>query len=235
MGAGAKHMNSFSLKKYILVFIITATIFTFAFGISNYLNGKKVDAIRATENSIAINILSLETQFDLLQDSSCKKIGTNILSDELNVLADRLAHAEEQKGIANNDVIMLKKHYSLLQMKDYLLMKKVSEKCDLKPISILYFYSNADTCTDCRRQGYVLTTVRENNPDIRVYSFDTGLELNALSTLTSLYEITSDSLPAIVVNDKMHKGYQSLDSLYTIIPELATTTANTATSTPTQK
>jgi hypothetical protein len=134
-------MNSFSPKKYIFVFIITATIFIFAFGISNYLNGKKVDAIRSTENSIAINILSLETQFDLLQDSSCKKIGTNILSDELNLLADRLAHAEEQKGIANSDVIALKKHYSLLQMKDYLLMKKVSEKCSLKPISILYFYS----------------------------------------------------------------------------------------------
>lgn len=220
-------MNSFSPKKYILVFIITATIFIFAFGISNYLNGKKVDAIRATENSIAINILSLETQFDLLQDSSCKKIGTNILSDELNTLADRLAHAEEQKGIANSDVIALKKHYSLLQMKDYLLMKKVSEKCSLKPISILYFYSNADTCTDCRKQGYVLTTVRENNPDIRVYSFDTGLELNALSTLTSLYEITPSILPAIVVNDKMYKGYQSLDSLNTIIPKLATTTATT--------
>ncbi len=222
-------MKQFSPKKYILVFIITATIFLFALGISNYLNEKKVETIRSTEDSIAINILSLETQFQLLEDSSCKKIGTNILSDELNLLSDRLAHAEEQKGIADSTVITLKKHYYLLEIKDYLLMKKVSEKCGVKPVSILYFYSNAESCTDCRRQGYILTSIRQNNPDIRVYSFDTGLQLNALSTLTSLYEIKTEKLPALVINDKLYEGYQSLESLQKIIPKLATTTVASST------
>ena len=66
--------------KYIIVFIITALIFFTAFSISNYLNNRKVSELRLIEDKIATDILSLETQFELLQDTSCKKIDSSILS-----------------------------------------------------------------------------------------------------------------------------------------------------------
>ena len=133
------------------------------------------------------------------------------------MLSDKLTYAEEQKGITDEDVITLKKFYSLLQIKDYILMKKIAEKCGDRPRSILYFYSSL-SCDDCRKQGYVLTSLREENPGVRVYSFDYDLDINALKTLIAIHKIKE--LPAVVIGDTTHAGYQDFDSLKKLIPSL---------------
>ncbi len=53
-------------QKYILAFAITAAIFATAFYIANRFDANRVANIRATQEAVSINILSLETQFDLL-------------------------------------------------------------------------------------------------------------------------------------------------------------------------
>lgn len=206
-----------NIRKYILVFILTCFIFFTAFSISNFINNKKIDELKSIENKISIDILSLETQFSLFEEIKCSQIGNNALSSELNVLSDKLTYAEAQKGITDEDVITLKKFYSLLQIKDYILMKKIAEKCGDQPRSILYFYSSV-SCDDCRKQGYVLTSLREENPGLRVYSFDYDLDINALKTLISIHKIKE--LPAVVINDVTHAGYQDFDSLKRHIPSL---------------
>jgi hypothetical protein len=159
------------------------------------------------------------------------------LSDELNTLGDKLSYAEQQQGIDSEDVVTLKKYYSLLEIKDALLMKKVYEKCAVRPISILYFYSNTD-CPDCKNQGYVLTAIRQDHPEVRVYTFDYNLSLSALKTLLSVYKIKTP-LPAIVINDKVYSGFQSIDAITKVIPSLASTSTATsskvASSTKSQK
>ncbi len=218
-----------AIKKYILVFVITLGIFALAFIVSDYINNKRYDIIRTTSDKISIDILSLETQFELFQESSCASLKNSILSDEINALADKLSYAENQKGISDADVINLKKYYSLLEIKDYLLMKKVNKRCDANPISILYFYTNKENCDDCTKQGYVLTRLRADHPELKVYSFDYDLDLNAIKTLTSLYKITGE-LPALVINEKTYKGFKSIEDIQKIIPQLlATSTATTTT------
>jgi hypothetical protein len=124
-------------------------------------------------------------------------------------------------------VITLKKFYSLLQIKDYILMKKIAEKCGDKPRSILYFYS-ATSCDDCRKQGYVLTSLREENPGVRVYSFDYNLDINALKSLINIHSINGKNLPAVVINETTHEGFQSFENLKKLIPSLvASSTPNT--------
>jgi len=54
-------------KKYVIVFLITLFIFATAFYLSSNLNDKKLEEIRKIEDTIAIDILSLETQFDLFE------------------------------------------------------------------------------------------------------------------------------------------------------------------------
>jgi hypothetical protein len=75
-------------------------------------------------------------------------------------------------------------------MKDYLLEWNLSQKCSFKPIYILYFYKN--NCTDCEKQGYALTALREKYPELRVYSFDADLDLSAISTLETIYKVSED-------------------------------------------
>ncbi len=205
-------------KKYVIVFFITLTIFGSALYISNSLNNKKLDQLRSIEDKISLDILSSETQFSLLQELSCKDVSTTALSSELNSLADKITFSEENIGNTNTDVISLKKSYSLLEIKDYLLMKKITERCGQKSIFILYFYDN-DTCTDCTKQGYVLTSLREKYPNLRVYSFDYNLDLGAIKSMISIYKVP-DELPALVINGKVYSGFQSIEAIEKTFPQL---------------
>jgi hypothetical protein len=217
-----------SKKKYIIVFLITAGIFAVAFIISNYINDKRYEVIKTTADKISIDILSLETQFELFQESSCSSLTSSVLSDEINALADRLSYAENQRGVNDEDVITLKKYYSLLEIKDYLVMKKVDTKCDVNPISILYFYTNEDGCDDCTKQGHVLTKLRNDHPLLRIYSFDYDLDLNAIKTLISINKIPKEELPALVIDGKTYTNFRSIEDIQAIIPALlATSTAST--------
>lgn len=221
-----------SAKKYIVVFLITIGIFFIAFIVSNYFNDKRYEVIKSTSDKISIDILSLETQFDLFQESSCASLTNSVLSDEINALADKLSYAENQRGIDDSDVISLKKYYSLLEIKDYLLMKKVDKRCNVNPISILYFYTNKENCDACTKQGYVLTKLRNDHPELKVYSFDYDLDLNAIKTLISLYKIPKE-LPALVIEEKTYTTFKSIEDIAKIIPELSAT--STATTTQKQK
>ena len=109
-------------KKYVIVLFITSAIFIFGLWFSNYLNNKKVNQLKSIESSISLDLLSSETQFDLLQEISCKDISNTVLSSELRSLANKISFSESNIGVKNVDVISLKKSYSLLEIKDYLLM-----------------------------------------------------------------------------------------------------------------
>src|SRR5574344_1209631 len=143
-------------KKYIIVFFITLTIFVSGLWISSYLNNKKIDQLKNIESKISLDLMSSETQVSLLQEQSCRDVSAgSILSSELNSLADKISYSENNIGADYTDVVSLKKYYSLLEIKDYLLMKQLKERCGEKSIFVLYFYENED-CDDCTKQGYVL-------------------------------------------------------------------------------
>jgi hypothetical protein len=88
----------------------------------------------------------------------------------------------------------------------------------------MYFYSNKDnSCPDCEREGFVLTRLREDYPELRVYSFDYNLDLSALQTLISIYNIKptgTDNLPAILINNNVYYGFKSVDDVKSILPAL---------------
>jgi glutaredoxin len=229
--------TTFNWTKYILALIITGAIFIIAIMVSNYFNEKKLESVQHIENRIAIDILSSETQFDLIRSSSCTLISTNILSTELNDLSERLAYMEQNRSRDDEELLHLKRQYSLLEIKDYLLMQRLETQCGMKSISLLYFYSNKEgVCEDCEKTGYILTYLREKYPDLRVYSFDYDLELSALQTLININKI-ENTLPAVVIGNKVHYGLTSLEAFEKAMPQLKTlktatsTTATTSTST----
>lgn len=205
-------------KKYVIVLFITSSIFISGLWISNYFSNKKIDQLKSIESTISLDLLSSETQFSLLGELSCKDVSTTVLSSELNSLADKIAYSENNIGVENVDVISLKKYYSLLEIKDYLLMKQITQRCGQKPIFILYFYKN-DSCADCTKEGYVLTSLREKYPNLRVYSFDYNLDVSAIRAMTTIYKIP-DNLPALVINGKVYSGFKTLEEIEKTFPQL---------------
>ena len=217
-------------KKYFYAFVITAIIFATAIYLSNYFEQKKIDDIRTIQDKISIDIMSSETQFSLLEESSCADLGSqSALSDELGSLEDKLTYTERDRGVNDPEVQTLKQYYSLLEIKDYILMQKIAEKCGKPPLTIIYFYSTDNSCADCEREGYVLTDLRTQFPELRVYSFDYNLDISAVKTLIAISKV-ENKLPAVFIKDKMYYGFQSESDIEKIMPEImATSTATTTT------
>lgn len=223
------------LSSYVVAFLITAFIFATALYASNYFNNKRVVDIQATQDKISIDILSLETQFDLLAEHSCRDISENsVLSTEIQPLAQRLSYLESQSQVNEDELMGLKRYYTLLQIKDLLLMQKVADKCKLKPVFILYFYSNAGDCKECEQQGYVLTGLAQKYPTLRIYSFDYNLANAALRTLVDINAIR-DEMPALVINNEVYYGLHTMDDIEQVLPELATLKTATSTAATTTK
>lgn len=207
-------------KKYAYTLLITIAIFATAIYISNYFSQRKINEIKDIESRIAIDISASETQYSLLSELSCRDITGSLLSKELSNLGDKLSYMEQSRGLNDTEVLNLKKYYSLLEIKDIILMQKIKERCGGKTLSLMYFYSNLNNnCTDCEKEGYVLTKLREDYPELRVYSFDYNLDLSALQTLISIYNI-EDKQPAILVNDNVYYGFKSVDEIKNLIPAL---------------
>ncbi|MEK7564378.1 MAG: hypothetical protein AAB510_02315 [Patescibacteria group bacterium] len=210
--------NNIDWKKYLIVFIITILLFFTASYLSNYFSDKKVDQIKSIQDKIAIDILSSETQFSLLSELSCKNISDSGFSKELGELGEKLEWGESNLG-ATDDVSYLKKYYSLLQIKDYLLVKKISERCKVNSAFILYFYTTAENCSVCEREGLVLTSLRDKYPELRVYSFDYSTDLSAVKAMLQIYKIEDTKLPALVIDDEVLTGFHGVDELDAIIKE----------------
>ncbi|HVV15296.1 MAG TPA: hypothetical protein VHD55_02790 [Candidatus Paceibacterota bacterium] len=221
-----------NLNRYVVAFAITAAIFGTAFYIASRIDSTRVADIRATGEAISIDLLSSEVQFELLGNLDCETLSAHpILTDELNGLADRLSFTENRLGSDNAEVIQLKKQYSLLEIKDYLLMQQITAKCKTKPVAVLYFYSNTGDCPDCGRMGDVLTYLRQTYPELRVYSFDYNLDLSALQTLIALRKVDGQ-LPAFIAGTRAPVyGFKSLDEMEKLIPELKTLATTTGATT----
>ncbi len=210
--------NNIDWKKYVIVLLITLGLFVTAGYLSNYFGNKKIDQLKLIQDKIAIDILSSETQFSLLSDLSCKNISDSVLSGELGEFGQKLEWGQNNLG-TTEEVSYLKKYYSLLEIKDYLLIKKISARCGVKAAYILYFYTTAENCSECEKEGLVLTALREKYPELRVYSFDYSIDLSAVKAMLDIYKIEDTKLPALVVGEDVLTGFHSIEELDELVNE----------------
>jgi thiol-disulfide isomerase/thioredoxin len=225
-------MNSY--RKYIWAFLITLTIFLGVTVLSNYFDVQRLNEVRSIDQSISLDILSSEIQFDLLKQTPCEYLGESSLSQELDSLGSRLSYLENARGADDKQVVQLKMNYSLLEIKDFILMQSMTDKCKTKPAFVLYFYSNKGDCPDCQYMGSVLTALRQEYPDLRIYSFDYHSDISAVGTLEGIYRVLP-KFPALVIHGKPTYGLKSLDEVKVLMPELKAATSTAATTTPVKK
>ncbi len=225
-------MSIFTRNVLISLLITTVLVGTIVYSI-NYLNRLRVAELNAISDQLSIDTLSLDTQFSLLASAPCDTIedGTELTS-ELHDLGERLYYTESQLGADDAQVIRLKKQYTLLEIRDYLVTQQLASACDTDPVSVLYFYSNVPgECEDCDRASFALSYLRETYPNLRVYSFDYHLDLGALETLIALNKVKPEFPSFIILDDAPIYGFTELEDLQAEFPkgalQAATTTATT--------
>lgn len=200
-------------QKYFVVFLITCAIFGLSIFLSSYINAKKIDNLQNDQNKLAVDVLSSETQYNPSEIASCDTTQSS-LTDDISKLADKITFTEQTSANAV-DLLLLKKQYSILEIKDFLLSKKIAEKCHKNVNTILYFYDTKKACTDCEKQGYVLDLLRQQNPDVKIYSFDYTLDLSSIKAMSKVYKI--NGLPSLVVNGKTLNGFQPIEQIGLLI------------------
>ena len=203
------------IPKYILVFFVTFAVFAIAWVLSAQINERKFANLKAEQDQVSIGILSSETEFDLLKEGTCDDNVGSVFAESLASLASKISYSE-QNVATPQEIAALKKQYTLLEVRDFLLAKRAAERCKQSFTSILYFYGTSEGCPECVKQGYVLDALRQLDPQIRIYAFDYNLDLSTIKALVSIYNI-SDALPALVINGVTYQGFQSLADLKVLV------------------
>ncbi|HEY0948541.1 MAG TPA: hypothetical protein VGE53_03645 [Candidatus Paceibacterota bacterium] len=207
-------------RNALLALAITVAIFGTIVAAINHLDRQRIAELDAIQAQLATDTLSIETQFALLEDAPCEdlSVGTD-LTQEVSLLGDRLGATESRLGSDNPEVIRIKKQYTLLQIRDYLLTKRIADTCDVEPVTALYFYSNEPgACESCDRASYALSYLRQTYPGLRVYSFDYNLDLGALKTLIAVEKI-DERFPAFVIEGERSYGFEDLETFEERFPE----------------
>ncbi|MBI2670956.1 hypothetical protein HYX18_03200 [Candidatus Woesearchaeota archaeon] len=207
-----------SKGKYLVAFVISASIFVIGILIGILLTNAKLDSINEIQQMVRTQVLTLETQYSIASQNPCNFVDYPELTEELYKISDNLDNLESQLGKNNKAVLNSVEYYSLLETKHWLFLKDVSKRCGKDLNLILFFYSNDEgKCAECSVQGYVLTNLRKTYPEknIYVYSFNADINNGVINTLTRLYSVKK--LPSIVINDKLYSGFKDRDELEKII------------------
>ncbi|MBN1386689.1 hypothetical protein JW968_07015 [Candidatus Woesearchaeota archaeon] len=192
--------------KYLAVFATTTLIFLIGILVGNYFAGLKLETVDDIENQLKVDTLSTELQFDLFAELACENINSTPLINELHELGTKLDHMENILGKKSREVLHLKDYYSVLELRQWMLEKRINERCGKDSILILYFYSNdEDICDDCEEQGFILTYIRKNFFNVNVYSFDVDSDNAAVDAVKTIYGV--NSVPTIMINSQKFEGF----------------------------
>jgi glutaredoxin len=200
-------------SKYIAVFATTTLIFMIGLLIGSYTTGQKLKHVNELEQDLRMDTMAMELQYLFLSQEPCQT-DTELLTEELYEIGEKLSYMENSLGSDNAQVMQLKEYYSLLEIRHWLFLKQVTKECDTNLTLILFFYSQEEKdCPKCVEQGYALTFLRKEFQDVRVYSFDVNMTNPALDVIKKSYIHSNTEMPVIVIDNKPFYGFMDKEQL----------------------
>jgi len=211
-----KAEKHYDFNKYVAAFSIATLMFILGLTFGIYLMNEKVSAINEMQDSLKLEVMSIELQNILFQDNPCSD-SVIPLEEKLEDITSRITFMENSLGKENKQVLEIKKYYSLIEVNHYLLMKNRKEKCGSDYNLVLFFYSNKDNELESEKQGYVLSNLKTKytSDKIKIYSFDTGLDLDMIRTLIYFYNVTT--APTVIINEEKIEGFQDKEEVEKLI------------------
>lgn len=210
--------KKFNKDRTLIVFLLTVVVFFLGISVGTLFNIQKLDQVAQLSKELQQKSLALEVEYDILEENICNNKDVLSLTDELFDISEKASYMENMYGYDDPRIIDLKSYYFTLEAKHWLLAKKRVDICGtdlnftpMNSSTILYFYSNENDCPRCDEQGSVLSYLRRENSNLKVYSFDVNYNLSIVSVLKSLYDISD--VPAVVLNDEAYVGFIGVDDL----------------------
>ena len=174
----------------------------------------------AAESQMRSNLEQLRSESYMLEVLSLMRgrgeMGCPVFEKQFSEFSQRtvdygnnLDYLEKKLGKLDPKVMSLKSDYSLMQMRNYLLLKDLDESCGTKHTVILYFYTNENYSPNTD-QGIALGDALAGLPEIRdktlIYHFDVNVKNPVVDALKEQYEVSV--LPAMIINGKKYEGFK---------------------------
>jgi hypothetical protein len=203
--------------KYIATLSSATLIFLVGIIIGQLVAEQKVKEFSTVSKELRLSLLGMDTQEKLSEEFLCNVDVWKLTEDKVR-LGQKIEFLEGKLGKNNKEVEELLKEYTLLSIRQWLLLKKFKEKCNQTLVIILFFYSNKRNASLSEAQGYILDYIyHKYGKRISTFAFDFELEIPALDVLKKMYGIAM--VPSIVVNEKTYLGFKEKAEVEAIISE----------------
>src|SRR3989338_1876937 len=175
-------MREVSKGVYLIAFLITLGIFLLGMFLGLVVDAKRVNYIdRVKEEQVQdFNSLQLQYQFlDILgKKENCDAISKGFQEAMLSLenTRVRLETYDKNSQINKKEYELLKRDYTLAQLKYLFLTEKSQQLCPNNQSTILYFFSDEEICPRCNEQAFVLTYLKKVFKDhLLNFAFDEKL------------------------------------------------------------
>ncbi|MBI3412930.1 MAG: hypothetical protein HY051_02505 [Candidatus Aenigmarchaeota archaeon] len=209
-------MRKLRTGRYVAAFVITLLIFVLGFILGAATSEKKILEIEQLSRQQEADFGSLQFQFSYLesvpQEGSCVVL-SRTLESNLKTLGPSLKKIEgyEATGdVTNANYIILKRKYTIANLRYWLLAEKSKKLCGTDEASILYFFER--DCEKCKDQGYILEQLKRRLGDsLLIFPIDASIEEPVTDILRAQYKIYG--FPSLVIEGTTYSSYMSMQQI----------------------
>lgn len=209
-----------SVEHYLKVGFLTILVFSLGISLGLLIDNERVDWLRAEGQQQEVMYQGLQLQYifisELEQDKEICPVLEATLEDSIADLGHTLDTLEEyQKNTQVNkeEYELIKHRYILDNLRYWMFVKKTKAVCEKDLVTVLYFYSQ-DKCDICPDMGVMLTYFKKIFDDrLLIFPINVDLEKDEpmIKIIRTRYGVTE--FPSIVIEDNMHAGLLSKDTL----------------------
>lgn len=219
MGSNKKKKSKVEIKRLIFIFSFLITVFLLltVFMMGSIMDKSRTDYIDDKYANMARDIYRLQSFFLLSEayDNEMACLAFENKLKELDKTVWELGETIEKYRQASEEFqkdeyyLEKKKVFNENEVFYYLLMRKMMKQCNLSKHTILYFYSDSDSCKKCDDQSFILTDLKKDDEEagkeeIAIFSFDMTLNISTLDLLKRYYDI--EEYPCLVINEEPYCG-----------------------------
>jgi hypothetical protein len=168
--------------KYIAAAAITAIIFLLGLFVGLTVDSKRVNLIQDQYLAQRLEFESSQLQYGYISTitskDSCPAM-YQLFYDNLKKMDEvriKLETYALQSKINDNSFELLKREYTIEQIRYWMLSQQAQQSCNQDVVRVLYFYSTDKECPDCSEQAFVLDYVKKLFKDkVLIYALDGNL------------------------------------------------------------
>ncbi|MCF7860799.1 hypothetical protein K9M79_01020 [Candidatus Woesearchaeota archaeon] len=213
-----------SSDKIIVAAVISVLIFILGISLGVILTNERVNWLDEVnkEQEVAYQSVQLQAYFlssILNNNASCSVLHATLEDTiaDLDYSLDKLVEYDKDSRIKKDEFDLLKRRYTLDNIKYWLMAKQAKDICEKDLVLVLYFYSG-ENCSICPDQGVILTYFKKKlNDKLLVFPIDVDMadDEPMIKLIQKAYKIYQ--YPTLIIDGIKYEGVTQKNDLGNII------------------